>query len=165
MSDFLRDLFTSKEVWGSIIGGLVGGLFTYLAVILTFKYQRRNEYPAKIISLTKMISDINSFRDRLTWYLIHYEVPEEEQEDVERKYVEAVDFKIWKETLLLDAVTVDKHIYKSVLIAFRGLSDGFGIYTVLAEKEVEQLRLYQEELSKLRETMEKRVNYYFRRIQ
>ncbi|PES94701.1 hypothetical protein CN510_16770 [Priestia megaterium] len=113
--------------------------------------------------MTRMISDIDSFYDRLTWYLIHYEVPGEEQEGVERKYVEAVDFKLWKKTLLLEAVTVDKHIYKSVLTAFRGLSDGFGIYTVLAEKEVEQFRLYQVELDKLSKIMTNRVNYYFRR--
>lgn len=57
--EFLKTLATSEDVWGSIIGGLVGGFFTYLAVILTFKYQKRNDIPNKTSSMVKMSIEID----------------------------------------------------------------------------------------------------------
>jgi hypothetical protein len=64
------DLFKNLEkdlsiamigVIGSVIGGMVGGFFTYLGVKMTLDKQSENEIPMKLICLNKSLNLINDY--------------------------------------------------------------------------------------------------------
>jgi len=105
--EFWKEVFTDKGVLGSIIGGLVGGFFTYLAVILTFKYQRKFEYPEKLVTLTEMIFMLEDFKPELDVYVVKLQVFEESQ-----RLPEILDLEKLNRTIITMAANVDKKTYR-----------------------------------------------------
>ncbi|PFL59881.1 hypothetical protein COJ36_28475 [Priestia megaterium] len=110
MWEFWKEVFTDKSVLGSIIGGLLGGVFTYLAVLLTFKNERKNSYPEKLVTLTEMLSEVEDVQAKLAKYF----------EDVKREdegvafVIRELNTKDLDRSFLKKAVLVDHQTYKYV---------------------------------------------------
>ncbi|KOR76504.1 hypothetical protein AM232_26160 [Bacillus sp. FJAT-21352] len=108
--DFLQKMFTDPSVFGSIIGGLIGGIFTYLAVILTFRNQNKNEYPQKLVTLQELLSAVETSQETLDTYFKNVEQTDENKIFVVRK----LDTKELERSFMIKAVTIDRRTYKYV---------------------------------------------------
>lgn len=109
--DLLKEVFTDKSALGSIIGGLVGGVFTYLAVIWTFSKEKRNTYPARLVKLTEMIFIVEDYKSVLIPHMHRLE------KDVYMAMPEALNLEDFNRRIITMAASVDKQTYRSLFDA------------------------------------------------
>ncbi|MGF9946603.1 hypothetical protein ABEX44_25705 [Priestia megaterium] len=102
---FLKDFFTDTSAWGSIIGGILGGLITYWGVILTFKNEKKNSYPEKLVKLTEMIFRVEDYKSALE---IHRKRLEN---DVPEGVSDVLDLENFNREIIKMAAMVDKKTY------------------------------------------------------
>lgn len=101
--------------WGSVIGGLGGGVLTYFGVLLTLKVQKKSEYTKKLLTLTEMIFVIENYQRHLAKLLVR--IYKNQNNIVESfKLLDLDDLKL---DLILKAVTVDIETYEFTRNAFQ----------------------------------------------
>ncbi|MGG0587759.1 hypothetical protein ABE049_26180 [Priestia megaterium] len=162
--EFLKTLVLSTDVWGSIIGGLVGGLFTYLSLILTFRNQNKSESPQKLVHLTTMIESLRSIKELLDMYV------EELNHDEDPIYIlEGFNLKEIMDSMLLAAARIDKKTYhivrtKRTVNLMLGYLEAFdpisGTHSTRSQKAY-PLSMY---LASFIDELEKRHAYYEKRL-
>ncbi|MDN4866241.1 hypothetical protein [Priestia megaterium] len=159
MLEFWKEVFTDKGVLGSIIGGLLGGFFTYLAVILTFRNQNKSEYPQKLVILAELLSEVEEVQAKLDKY---FESLRKEDNSV-AFVIRELNTRNWDRSFLKKAVLVDYQTYKYV-------SQG-SVYrypdSIRLSKDAEDVKkadLYKRQLHVLHLGVESRIRYYTKKI-
>jgi hypothetical protein len=172
MEMLLKYILTDKGLFAALLGAIIGGIFailgsliagffTYLAVKLTFKYQEKNGMPKKLITVTRISSDIGVYIKELNRFRNGAVYSKDD-----------LDYRRFREKLLVKAANVDKECYRIILNAFDGFDNKeyYRILIVRPENRIpadELLSLgkgYDAELSLLKANIDKRLKYYEHKI-
>lgn len=131
-----RDLGVAMVgVIGSIVGGLIGGFFTYLGVKLTLDKQSENEIPIKLICLNKSINLINihdsKIKETYNFVLAQTKLNDVVATEIGRRVRDVLDHYIYnKDSIVNEVAHVNGKTYKTIvnrltrisLISFRNLA-------------------------------------------
>ncbi|MFJ7994283.1 hypothetical protein ACIQY5_19170 [Peribacillus frigoritolerans] len=158
-------VLSDPGVIASVIGSLVGGLFTYLAVILTFNKQKKDELPAKLLALTEIMFSIKTYQSNL--YLLLHGIGSNNEDAMQ--YFPALKFDDLKATLVFKSLSVDKKTYQVIVKAFLEYSKLGYNYNFFNSKRFneENVRIaldFYKDLSTLEAQINKRIAYYEKKL-
>lgn len=175
MEMLLKLILSDKGIFGAvfgaiiggafaIIGSLIAGLFTYLAVVLTLNNQKKNEYPQKLEILVSMLSEVESIDSKLTKHVLG-PPPEPGVLYPVRK----IDTKELERSLMVQAVKVDIKTYKYVSDAFSlyrklGYSETI-TYTSRKPDDIKCGSLLQKYMNRLRSNIDSQIKSYTKKIE
>lgn len=162
-------ILSDPGVIGSVIGGLIGGFFTYLAVILTFEKQKKDELPSKLLALTEIMFLIKAYEKNLNLLL---DCIYSDRGDATR-YFPALEFDDFKSNLVFKSLSVDKKTYQIIFKTFLEYTE-LDYYKITVLFDSNKGYLYKntvdaaeglvKDLSTLKAQLIKRVIYYEKKL-